>query len=93
MKWFVRLALVAFMGLAVYGTLAQTGTLTKLAEIVRTLKAQLADMDPMVASWTDADGVTHTVTTHHNGTETIQEWIDRHKDKVDKMKVAFPPVE
>lgn len=79
------------MALAVYGTLAQSGTLTRLANLVSQLQDQLANMDPFVTTWTDAENLTHTVTTHRDGTETMAEWADRHKAAVDALKAVFPP--
>lgn len=63
----------------------------KVGQIAYLLEQELEHMDPLVTTWTDAEGLTHTVTTHRDGTETMAQWVDRHKEKVDAMKAAFPP--
>lgn len=45
------------------------------------------------ASWKDAEGITHTVSTPRNGaTEPVAEWAARHAENVAALKALFPPV-
>lgn len=48
-------------------------------------------MQTLVARWTDADGVEHTVNTPPLDGETPEAHVERHVKIVKLMKDAFPP--
>ena len=84
------LALLMLMSAATgWMTWRMNGTLESMA-----LPAQDVIVNPSyTASWKDADGITHTVSTPRNGpSEPIDEWAARHKANVDALKALFPPV-
>lgn len=42
-------------------------------------------------TWTDTDGITHTVQTTQNQGEDVTAWVARHAAAVNALKAAFPP--
>lgn len=50
-----------------------------------------AHMQSFKATWKDADGLEHCVTTPRNEGEELPLWADRHREAVDALKAVFPP--
>lgn len=48
-------------------------------------------MQKLTSTWTDTDGLGQEVCTPRLDDEPVQDWVNRHKEAVDAMKVAFPP--
>lgn len=55
--------------------------------------AEAIDLDDsLTSSYTDADGVSHTICTHLKVGESTRVWVTRHKLAVKAMKQEFPPI-
>lgn len=61
-----------------------------LAERVLDIERRL-NMQTMIASWKDAQGITHEVRTERLEGETLAEQAARHSEAVAALKALFPP--
>lgn len=52
----------------------------------------LGGEEPMRATWKDASGVTHEVTTEQLDGEAPEDWAQRHSARVEALKAIYPPV-
>lgn len=90
--------LLVFLGLlGLGGTMIATNAstfygrvLTRLDDIEHILEG--IDLQALETTWTDSDGLIHTVSTPRDDNETLDDWTLRHKAAVDAMKKLYPPV-
>lgn len=86
MRWLTALVAV---------TLAAVGwTEYRAAQFEAELKAiKELFMQTLTASWRDASGVAHVVTTPRNDGESAEDHAKRHKESVDALKALYPPAQ
>lgn len=50
-------------------------------------------VNTLTTTWTDAENLTHTVSTPRDGTESAAEHAARHAESVAALKALYPPAE
>lgn len=85
-RWWLPTALLAVLGM-------QTMMVASLADLRSALQDhEERKMATLETTWTDATGLTHTVTTQQAEGETDAQHAARHHDAVEALKALYPPV-